>query len=291
MNKFINLIFLTSLCLSVFNYDRFDQDQKGEKSIVDTSHYHVANEYALVEELPFAPGELLNFKASVGFVNAAEADLSISEIVYNTDQAPAWQLDVKARTLGVFDLVSPVRDNWGSYVDTTTLATQQFYRYIREGGYRKNERVYFDHEIDTAHVLKLHKETKAIEKEVSFRVSKNVHDMVSSFYYLRSIDWSQFQDGDIITVNVFFDDKLEAQRVKLVGREVIKTKLGKMKAILLVPIREEDSLFVEENTVRVWLSDDLNKIPLKVKAKIFVGYLKVDLKTAKNIRHPLALVD
>ena len=39
------------------------------------------------------------------------------------------------------------------------------------------------------------------------------------------------------------------------------------------------------------LSDDLNKILLKFQAKIFVGYLTVELKEAKNIRHPLALVE
>jgi hypothetical protein len=60
--------------------------------------------------------------------------------------------------------------------------------------------------------------------------------------------------------------------------------------LVLVPIMKKDKLFDEDNTLKVWLSDDLNKIPLKFQAKIFVGYLEVDVKKVKNLRHPLAIV-
>lgn len=262
-----------------------------EKPAIDTTLFHVANNHQLLDRAPFMVGEELRLKASVGFVKAAEATLGISNIIYTINDKPTWRIDLNARTVGIFDLVSSVRDNWGTYMDTTDLQPQQFYRYIKEGRYRKNEIINFDHAVDSAHVARLNKETRVLEETVDFRISDNVQDMVSSLYYMRSIDWSNYDIGDIITINVFFDDKLELQRIKIVDREVIKTKLGKMKTIVLVPIREKDELFVEENTVKVWLSDDLNKLPLKVKAKIFVGYLTVELKEAKNIRHPLALVD
>jgi hypothetical protein len=266
------------------------QDQKEEDKI-DTTLFHIKNNYKLQSELPFLAGEMLEFKAMIGWVKAAEATFGISDIIYTTNEKPTYRIDINARTVGIFDFVSSVRDNWGTYVDTTTMETQQFYRYIKEGRFRKNEIVYFDHQEDSAHVAKLNKEDRTLERTVDYRISENVQDMVSSFYYLRAVDWSAFEVGDIITINVFFDDKLEPQRVKILRREVIKTKLGNIKSILLIPIREKDSLFVEENTVKVWLSDDLNKIPLKVKAKIYVGYLTVDLKEAKNLKHPLALVD
>jgi hypothetical protein len=116
-----------------------------------------------------------------------------------------------------------------------------------------------------------------------------MQDMVSGYYRLRSIDFDQVPIGTIVTINTFFDDKEQPFRVKFVGREVIKTKLGKMNSIILVPIIEKDSLFEEDNTLRVWLSDDLNKIPLKFQAKIYVGYLRVEVKNVKNLRHPLGL--
>ena len=281
----LRLIFLGLLYASI------SFGQKDDKAELDTSLYHIANDYPIVEAPPFMPGESLDFKARIGWVKAAEANFGVSELIYQTNDRPTWKVDINARTVGIFDLVSSVRDNWGTFIDTTNYETQQFYRYIKEGRFTRNEIVHFDHASDSATVEKLHKETRALERTVDFRVSKNVQDMVSSFYYLRALDWSNFKIGDIITINVFFDDKLEPQRVKIVDREVIKTDLGEIKAVVLVPIREKDSLFVEENTVKVWLSDDQNRIPLKVKAKIYVGYLTVDIMRAKNLRHPLALVE
>jgi hypothetical protein len=53
---------------------------------------------------------------------------------------------------------------------------------------------------------------------------------------------------------------------------------------------EKDKLFEEDNTLKIWLSDDLNKVPLKFQAKIYVGYLSVELKKAENLKHPMAIV-
>ena len=55
-------------------------------------------------------------------------------------------------------------------MDTTKYETQQFYRYIKEGRYRKNEFNNFDHEVDSAQVLNLTKETKMLERKVDFRI-------------------------------------------------------------------------------------------------------------------------
>lgn len=250
----------------------------------------VAQDYELTEQMPFKPGEKIQMKATVGFIKAAEASFEVSNIIYTVNDKPTWRIDINARTAGIFEFFSPIRDNWGTYYDTTALIPQRFYRYIREGRFRKNEIIEFDHEKDSATVAKLHKETKKLERKEYHAVPDNVQDMVTGYYYLRSIDFNKLQVGEIITIMTFFDDKEVPFRVKFTGREVIKTKYGRIRSVVLVPIIEKDSLFEEDNTLKVWLSDDLNKIPLKFQAKIYVGYLRVELKKAENLKHPLAIV-
>ena len=259
-------------------------------TVLSSTAFGQGQGHALSEQTPFKPGELLEFKANVGFVKAAEATFGVSEVIYNINERPTWKIDIHARTVGIFDFISSVRDNWGTYYDTVNYIPQQFYRYIKEGRFRKNEILYFDHDTDSVTVAKLHKESRKLEKTVEHAVPDNVQDMVSGYYYLRSIDFSKVQIGDVITIDTFFDDKLEPFRVKLVRREVLDTELGDVNTLVLVPIIKKDSLFEEDNTITVWLSDDLNKIPLKVQAKIYVGYLRVELTDAKNLRHPLARV-
>lgn len=247
-----------------------------------------AQGYKLAVNPPFNPGEEISFKASIGFVKAAEAVFKTSDFIYSINERPTYKMDIHAKTTGVFDVFSSVRDNWGSYFDTANLVPQKFYRYIKEGGYRKNEELYFDHNLDSVVVAKLDKETRKLESEKAHPVPKNVQDMVSGYYYLRAIDFNQIKVGQVITIDTFFDNELIPFKIKFVGRETIKTKLGKLSALILVPMMEEDSIFVEDN-IRVWLSDDLNKIPLRVKAKIFVGHVVVDVDNVKNLRHQLAI--
>ena len=249
-----------------------------------------AQEYVLTEEMPFKGGERLEMKASIGFVKAAEAVFTVSDIIYTINQRPTWKIDVNAKTSGIFEFFSPVRDNWGSYYDTERLVPQRFYRYIREGRFRKNVMLYFHHDRDSVTVNKLHKETRLLEKTVEHAIPNNVQDMVTGYYYLRSIDFSKLEVGEIITIKTFFDDKEKPFRVKFTGREILRTKFGKVKSIVLVPIMEKDKLFEEDNTLKIWLSDDLNKVPLKFQAKIYVGYLSVELKKAENLKHPMAIV-
>lgn len=258
--------------------------------IFGISHLSKAQKYSLTDEMPFNSGEYLEMNASIGFVKAAQASFSVSDIIYSINGQPTWKIDVNAKTSGIFDLFSPVRDNWGTYYDTTNLVPQRFYRYIKEGRFRKNEILYFDHEKNSVTVNKLHDETKALESVEEHAIPNNAQDMVTGYYYLRSIDFTKVKVGEIITVKTFFDAKEQPFRVKFTGREVIKTKFGKVKSVVLVPIIEKDTLFEEDNTLKIWLSDDLNKLPLKFQAKIYVGYLSVELKKAENLKHPMAIV-
>ena len=240
---------------------------------------------------PFKPGEKLEMKASIGFIKAAEVEMEVSEVIYSVNNRPNYKMDVFARTSGIFDLISSVRDNWGSYYDTSSLAPHQFYRYLKEGRFRKNEILYFDQEKDSVQVNRLHKETRSLEKTDYYSTPDNAQDMVSGYYYMRSIDFSKLKIGDIVSVPAWYDNEYRPFNIKIAGREVLRTKFGKVKAIVLVPIIKKDSLFDEDNTLKVWISDDLNKLPLKFQAKIYVGYLSVELKKAENLLHPMAIVE
>lgn len=251
----------------------------------------MAQQYELAKETPFQPGEKIELRATVGFIRAAEATFSVSDVIYTINKKPTWKIDINAKTVGIFEFFSSVRDNWGTYYDTTQLVPQQFYRYIKEGRFRKNEILYFDHEKDSVTVAKLHKETMKLEREEDHAIPENVQDMVSGYYYLRGINFDKIKVGEVIIINTFFDDKQKPFAVKFMGREVINTKLGDVRALVLVPMMKKDSLFEEDNTLKIWLSDDLNKIPLKLQAKIYVGYLNVELQNVENLRHPLSIIE
>jgi hypothetical protein len=110
-------------------------------------------------------------------------------------------------------------------------------------------------------------------------------DLISGYYYLRTIDFNQLRPNDVVAVDAFFDDEYYDFKVRYRGKGEVDTKWGKLRCILLNPIMPANQLFKGENSIKVWLSDDQNKMPVKVEAEMFVGAVELDLKKYKNVRH------
>ena len=233
--------------------------------------------YRTIENNCFEPGEVIEYTAHYGFVHAAKGKMVISKDIYTLNNRPCYKIDVFGESIGMFDMFLRIRDNWGTYLDTASIVSHKFYRVIEEGKYRKNEVVTFNHEKQQAKVKTYdHKKEKWKSAEY-FDTKKNIQDLVSGYYYLRVLDFNKYKEGDIITIDAFFDDELYKFQVRYIGKETIKTKLGKIKSLVLSPIMPENSLFDGENSIKVWISDDLNKVPLKIKAEMFVGAVEIDI--------------
>ena len=79
--------------------------------------------------------------------------------------------------------------------------------------------------------------------------------------------------------------------MRFLGRETVNTKLGKIKALVFAPIMPKNDLFEEgDEKIKIWLSDDSNKIPIKIWAKMWIGAVEIDLTHVENLRKPLVVV-
>jgi hypothetical protein len=232
----------------------------------------------------FQKGEELLFKVTFGFFDAAEARMVVNPEISTINNFPTYKIDVFGQTLGVFKLFN-VNDNWGSYLDTAKIIPHHSYRHIEEGRYRKHERVTFDHKMKNARVKLYDRENKNIVDTKDYPVPSHVQDIVSGFYFLRTLDFKKYKPGDTIHLVGFFDK--EVYNVKLIykRKEWVDTSIGKFESYVLVPIIPKNKLFRGDHPVTVWVSDDQNKIPLRIKAKLMIGSLDMEIMQAKNLRN------
>lgn len=235
----------------------------------------------------FSTGEVLKYKVHYGPITAAEAVIDISPNIHRINARPCYRATVYGKTTNSFDFFIRIRDTWQSYIDTAAIVPHRSFRNIEEGNYRKKETVDFDHYGNTAFVEKK-KKSKAKETG-NYKIPDNVQDIVSSFYYLRTIDYNNLRPGEKITVQGFFDEENFNMKVVYGGRETVTTKAGDFRAIKLVPEMPNNDMFKGKNAITVYLSDDKNKIPVMIKAEMFVGSLKVDLYDYKNLKHKLLI--
>ena len=241
--------------------------------------------YRSVPNRNFTTGETLTYRIHYGLINAAEAVMHVNDKYHYVNGRPCYKIDVYGNTTGLFDIMYRVRDNWGAYVDTAALVPHRAYRNIEEGRYRKYEVVNFEHPKDLATVINLDKKTKKPEKKGQFPIPDEVFDMVSGYYYLRTVNFRNLKKNDVVTLKGFYVDDVYEIDIKFLGREQIKTKVGDINALIIAPILPENDLFEGANPVKAWISDDLNKVPLKVEANLKVGALEIDIKEMKNLRN------
>ncbi|QJD78446.1 DUF3108 domain-containing protein [Spirosoma rhododendri] len=242
--------------------------------------FSFVNAYRRVVNNSFGPGEHLEYRVHYGFLNAAEATVDVSPTLYKVNDRPCYRVNVDGRTVGAFDLVTHIRDTWRSYIDTSAILPQKFYSNLQENDYRKEENITFNHATNTV------KAEERTERDV-FPVPDNVHDLISGYYFLRTIDFSHLANGQVLEVPAFYDDTVYNMKVRYRGRQVLKTKQGKINVIRLNPVLPSNKLFKEEESIRIYVSDDINKIPVKVEVDLWVGSMVMDLRHNSGLKQGL----
>ncbi len=239
-------------------------------------------DYRKMSNNDFRRGEVIDYKVHYGFVNAAEGKMVIDEKLHEVNGRKCYKIDVFGKSIGMFDVFLRIRDNWGTYLDTSAMVPQKSYRKIEEGKYRKHEVVDFFHNEKKVEVHNYNYKKEFWKPVEEFDIPRYAQDMVSGYYYMRTIDFKNFKEGEVIALKAFFDDDVYDFNIRYVGKEVLKTKIGDINSIVLSPIMPENSLFDGENSIKIWISDDRNKVPLKVRANMYVGAVEVDIQQYKQ---------
>ena len=75
--------------------------------------------------------------------------------------------------------------------------------------------------------------------------------------------------------------------VNIHNKKEIRTKFGKVASIEMAPIMPDNKIFRGENSIKFWVSDDINRVPLKIRAKLFVGAFEVELTDYEGLREDI----
>ncbi len=260
MKKFSRLGFLI-LALCIFS---FTTDNKDFCSIRNTT---------------YKDGEVVIFKV---YYNTLGAYIGAGEATFTTtlerfNGKPVYHHVGEGKTYSFFDNFFKVRDRYESYVDTTNLLPIKFVRNIDEGGYKKYENVTFNQSAKTA------ASTKGV-----YPISDCIQDVMSMVYYARNIDFNKYRVNDKIPFDMFLDDEIFHLYIRYMGKEKIKTRYGRFNAVKIRPLLIKGTIFEGGEKMTVWISDDPNRIILRVESPISVGSIKVDMMSYKNLRYPLS---
>ena len=237
---------------------------------------YAQNEFCGITNTSFKAGENITFKVyyNLGklFVGAGEATFNCNLEKYNGKDV--YHIVAEGKTYRTYDWFFKVRDKYQSFIDTATMMPMKFLRNVEEGGYRLTNDVTF---YQTQHT--------AVSTKGTYKVPDCIQDVISAIYYARNIDFNKYKPGDKIPFDMFLDDKVYNIYVRYLGKETVETKFGKFRAIKFAPLLLQGSMFQGGEKMTVWVSDDANKVPLRIDSPISVGSIKVDMVGYKNLRY------
>jgi len=240
---------------------------------------------SFAQESAFETGEWFKFKMSYSkWLKAGSATLNIKESKINGKEV--YHVVGKGWTSGMIKWFFKVDDRYESYFDKKTTIPYKFIRNIDEGGYTKDIEIDFDQVNNKAYNHDKKNKIKTV-----YDTKPNIQDMVSTFYYLRNnLNAETIKVGDEVQVDMFFDEEMYGFKLKYLGKEIIDTDFGIIEALKFRPYVMSGRVFKEEESLTLWVSNDKNKIPLRIKADLRVGSLRADLESFKGLKHQFKVV-
>lgn len=225
----------------------------------------------------FGYGEKLTFNVGYKFIIAGTATMQIGQRPASVGGRPCYEVAFDVTTTPNFDKVFRVRDRYRTYIDQDGVFPWRFEQTVREGKYSRD----FSANIDQrSHVAKT--------TEGSFRVPPFVHDILSAFYYVRTLNLGSMSKGQSFQLQNFYGKQAYELRVKVLGKDRVKVDAGTFDCVVVEPLVQEGGLFKSEGRIIVWLSDDALKIPVKVSAKVPVGAIEGRLTSYSGLRGALS---
>lgn len=206
----------------------------------------------------FGVGEKLVFSIQYGLITAGEATLEIERQIKVRQDRPTWHIVSQASSNATFSTVFRVRDRVESYMDTLELHSVRFEKHLREGNYKKDLLVQFDHQRGKA----------VIDGARECDVEPHVQDVLSSLYYVRTLD---LQPGTSVYVPNHDNGKNYPLEIRVEGRERVTVDAGTFDCLILEPVLMGEAVFKQNGRLKVWVTDDAMHMPVLLKSKVFVG--------------------
>ena len=228
------------------------------------------------QAIPFSAGENLTYQVKYGFLVGGTATFSLTEQVYQ--KKTVFYAKAVGRSSGIANAIYRVKDSYESWFDKKTTLPYKQVRNISEGRYTLYNEVTYNRGNNTVN-------SKISGKH---KVPEKILDLCSMFYYIRRIDFSKLEEGDVVALNMYFADEIFPSHIRYLGKETIKTANGKVRCIKVSPLVEVGRMFKTEDDLTIWFTDDENSLPALVKMDLrVVGAVVLKLVKNENVSDSL----
>lgn len=227
--------------------------------------------------LPFAPGETLTYNVTWSVFPAGQVVATLTQL--GSGAQDGYEVDTTARSTGFVSLLFKIDNHYHAIFDPRTLCSRQITKTVNEGSRHKQTKIVFD---STRHLAILNERDMGKPghplKHAENAIPACVEDILTSFYYLRR---APLHVGEQLKVPVNDGSKTHEVLVEVQEREKLQTPLGTRQAFRIEP-RALGDLYKKKGRMLIWLSDDSERLPLRIKAIMLIGTITGTLQSVTH---------
>jgi len=241
-------------------------------------------------DLPFQANEELkydiHYKYGLVMLKAGTANHKIVGSNYNNINSYYTTVDFK--TTSFFDKIYKMRDTLSSHINEKIQPLYHI-RMIHEGNYHFREELFFNNFSESFSEVRIKRESGQILRFDTILTSNDFgYDILSIVYFVRSLDYSQMK-SPVENISTFFGKANVKITLRCEGQHIVERSETLKYNTYKVALDFTDKVFNEsKNAMEIWLSNDENRIPIKIRAKLRIGMAEVNLVSCENLKYPFS---
>ena len=220
------------------------------------------------DNVPFPVGERLSFNVSwSNFVTAARLELEVADrgVFFGQD---GYQLRARVVTIGyVRSIFTDLDNQYTSYVGTKTMLPYHAENSTRQGLKKIDDSILFDQVAASARYI----------DGSSVSIPPNTYDLPSLVYALRQRD---LKAGASFKCAVLYDKEVIEVEAQVKPRERVITQAGSYDALRVELTTKSKKYNLSKYRLRLWFSDDAQRLPVLMTAQPSVGEVRAELSGA-----------
>jgi hypothetical protein len=225
----------------------------------------------------------LYFKWGVIMSRAGEATLSYRNDKSIPEANSRYRMTFK--TTKFFDGIFKMRDTLDCYLNSDYKVA-----YSRKGSDEGNYYLVDELRLKHEQPIKIHSKRYTREKikiDTTLTATGEVMDMLGALFYLRGVDRTKLKSGDKFPITIAIGRDLVKmqfvyQNQAIVEREKLKYNTRYFKIDIF-----DDAFESMKSAAEVWVGDDDNFLPVKIRSKLKIGYAEIYYKTSTGLANPL----
>ncbi len=240
--------------------------------------------------MPLNTGESVNydlyFKWGVIMSRAGEATISYNATRFRSADARRYRMAF--RTIKIFESIYRMRDTIDCYY-TSEGALIYSAKHSNENDYRLTDELTFYYPTKSRTTIHSRRYTpKEMKIDTTLYVRSGcAFDMLGATYFLRTLSRASLRAGDVFPAIIAVGRDLVKVNLRYHGPDIVEHGKARYRTHRFSIDIHDDAFTQTRSAAELWVGDDENFLPIKIRSKLKIGYAEVYFRSAVRLKAPL----